>query len=222
VRGAREAIVAHRSRAAVAYRPWAIVIGRYRGLAITNIFAEHADLSEQFQRAGQTVANETRPILGIDPGTAITGYALVSEDDDGLCLIRSGAIRTAAGTPLPERLHTIYGELSSLIDACQPRAVAVEKLFFSKNVRTAFAVGQARGVVLLAAAAHRLPVFEYGPNEVKQAISGYGGADKHQMQQMVKLLLDLDSVPQPDDVADAIAVAICHLHAARWKQIEGR
>jgi crossover junction endodeoxyribonuclease RuvC len=106
--------------------------------------------------------------------------------------------------------------MSLLIDACQPQAVAVEKLFFSKNVRTALAVGQARGVVLLTAAMHGLPVFEYGPNEVKQAVSGYGAADKHQVQQMVKLLLDLDSVPQPDDVADAIAVAICHLHTARW------
>lgn len=156
-------------------------------------------------------------ILGIDPGTAITGYAVVCEEHAGLALRADGVIRTRADSPLSQRLLTIYGDLCSIIEQHRLTALAVEKVFFGKNVRTALAVGHARGVVLLAAAMYDLPVFEYGPNEVKQAISGYGGADKRQMQQMVALLLNLEEVPQPDDVADAIAVAICHLHTSRWE-----
>lgn len=157
-------------------------------------------------------------VLGIDPGTAITGYGLVRQDED-LHLVECGVITTPAGMPLPERLLAIHKQLSALLALHHPQAVAVEELFFSKNVRTAMSVGQARGVVLLAAAQAALPIFEYKPAEVKQAVAGYGGADKAQMQEMVRLLLDLDSAPQPDDAADAVAIAICHLHSARLKDL---
>jgi crossover junction endodeoxyribonuclease RuvC len=154
-------------------------------------------------------------VLGIDPGTAITGYGLVKGEDDDLTLVAYGAITTSSDWPLPERLQRIYRELTAVIEDRQPTAVAVEELFFSKNVRTALSVGQARGVVLLAAANAGLPIHEYTPLQVKQAIAGYGRATKDQIQQMVKMLLALDSVPQPDDAADAIAVAICHIHSAK-------
>ena len=154
-------------------------------------------------------------ILGIDPGTAITGYGLVKGEDDDLTLVVYGTITTSSDWPQPERLQRIYQELTAVIEDWQPTAVAVAELFFSKNVRTALSVGQARGVVLLAAANAGLPIHEYTPLQVKQAIVGYGRATKDQVQQMVKMLLALDSVPQPDDAADAIAVAICHIHSAK-------
>ena len=155
-------------------------------------------------------------VLGIDPGTAITGYGLVKKGEgDDLTLVTYGAITTSSDWPLSERLRRIYRELTAVIEDQQPTAVAVEELFFSKNVRTALSVGQARGVVLLAAANAGLPIHEYTPLQVKQAITGYGRASKDQVQQMVKMLLALDSVPQPDDAADAIAVAICHIHSAK-------
>jgi crossover junction endodeoxyribonuclease RuvC len=154
-------------------------------------------------------------ILGVDPGTAITGYGLVSEVEGELTVVEYGAITTSAQLAPAERLRQIYQELSALIARHMPAAVAVEKLFFSRNVRTAMAVGQARGVALLAAANASLPIYEYTPLEVKQAIAGYGRASKAQVQQMVQLLLRLEEVPQPDDAADAIAVAVCHLHSAR-------
>jgi len=153
-------------------------------------------------------------VLGIDPGTAITGYGLVMGEGDDLTLLAYGAITTPSDRSLPERLQRIYRELTALIEDLQPTAVAVEELFFSKNVRTALSVGQARGVALLAAANAGLPIHEYTPLQVKQAIAGYGRATKDQVQQMVRMLLGLDSVPQPDDAADAIAVAICHIHSA--------
>jgi crossover junction endodeoxyribonuclease RuvC len=154
-------------------------------------------------------------VLGIDPGTAITGYGLVQGESDALTLVTHGAITTPSDWPLPERLQRIYQELTALIEDGQPTAVAVEELFFSKNVRTALSVGQARGVALLAAANAGLPIHEYTPLQVKQAIVGYGRATKDQVQQMVRMLLGLDSVPQPDDAADAIAIAICHIHSAK-------
>lgn len=154
-------------------------------------------------------------VLGIDPGTAITGYGLVKGEGDDLTLVAYGAITTSSDWPLPERLQHIYRELTALVEDRQPTAVAVEELFFSKNVRTALSVGQARGVALLAAANAGLPIHEYTPLQVKQAIAGYGQATKDQVQQMVRMLLGLDSVPQPDDAADAIAVAICHIHSAK-------
>lgn len=153
-------------------------------------------------------------ILGIDPGTAITGYGLVREDEEGLAIVNCGVITTPSGAPLPVRLQTIYQGLTKVIRQYEPDAAAVEELFFSRNVRTALSVGHARGVTLLALEDARLPIFEYKPLEVKQSITGYGGADKHQVQEMVRLLLNLDQVPQPDDAADALAVAVCHIHSA--------
>jgi crossover junction endodeoxyribonuclease RuvC len=158
-------------------------------------------------------------VLGIDPGTALCGYGLVHAEQDEMQLVAYGAISTPANSPLPSRLLTIYAELQRLIKKHKPEAAAVEKLFFAKNSRTALAVGHARGVALLVAAQARLPVYEYTPNEVKQAIVGYGGAEKNQMQQMVRMLLHLDFVPEPDDAADAVAVAICHLQSARLREL---
>lgn len=157
-------------------------------------------------------------VLGIDPGTAITGYGLVDYQDE-LCLVDCGAITTPAGMALPQRLLAIHSDLSAVIARFQPQAVAVEELFFSKNVRTAMSVGQARGVVLLAAAQAGLPIYHYKPSEVKLAVAGYGGAAKAQMQEMVRLLLGLDEVLTPDDVADAVAIAICHAHSAHLSQL---
>jgi crossover junction endodeoxyribonuclease RuvC len=154
-------------------------------------------------------------VLGVDPGTATTGYGLVRESGGDLGLLECGAITTAAGQPLSERLAVIYEQLSRLVAAHRPDALAVEQLYFSRNVRTALAVGQARGSVLLVAAHAGLPVHEYTPLQVKQAVVGYGRADKMQVQEMVRLVLRLEAVPQPDDAADAVAVAVCHLHSAR-------
>jgi crossover junction endodeoxyribonuclease RuvC len=158
-------------------------------------------------------------VLGIDPGTAITGYGLVREEEERLVLVDYGVIMTPSGQPMPVRLQAIYHGLSSVIRQHQPQVAAVEELFFSRNVRTALSVGQARGVALLGLADAGLPIFEYKPLEVKQAIAGYGGADKLQVQHMVRMLLNLDEVPQPDDAADAIAVAVCHIHSARMKRL---
>jgi crossover junction endodeoxyribonuclease RuvC len=154
-------------------------------------------------------------VLGIDPGTATTGFGLVLEDEQGLALVDYGVITTPSGQPLPERLQTIYRGLVSVIGEYQPAAAAVEELFFSRNARTALSVGHARGVTLLALADASLPIYEYKPLEIKQAVAGYGGAKKPQVQEMVRMLLNLDHVPQPDDAADAVAVAICHIHSAR-------
>lgn len=158
-------------------------------------------------------------VLGVDPGTATTGYGVVDNDNGNLKLRSYGAILTPAGHPLPERLGMVYGELSRLIGEQLPDAVAVEELFFQKNARTALAVGQARGVVLLAAQHAGLRVYEYTPLQVKDAVVGYGKATKDQVQQMVALLLGLDFIPRPDDAADAIAIAICHSSAARMTQL---
>ncbi len=159
-------------------------------------------------------------VIGIDPGTATTGYGLVREDPDGsLKVIDYGAILTHPDLPLAERLLDLYQELHKIILLHHPDSGAVEKLFFQRNVRTALNVGQARGVVLLALAEARLPVGEYTPLEVKQAVAGYGGADKNQVQQMVRILLDLPDIPRPDDAADALAIAICHVHSAKLSSI---
>ena len=159
-------------------------------------------------------------VIGIDPGTAITGWGVVEGDGNDLALIACGAITTTAGTPLPQRLQVIYRELTKIVEQWQPQASAIEELFFSKNAKTALAVGHGRGAAMLALANADLPIEEYKPLEVKQAITGHGGADKMQMQQMVKLLLELDDIPRPDDAADALAVAICHLHSARLRMLE--
>ena len=158
-------------------------------------------------------------VLGIDPGTAITGYGVVEGDGDSLTLTTYGAITTPSDKPLAQRLQQIYRELRALVSEWQPETAAVEELFFSKNARTALAVGHARGVALLALIDAGLPIQEYKPAEVKQAVAGYGNAPKQQVQGMVKLLLNLDGIPRPDDAADALAVAICHFHSARWQSL---
>jgi crossover junction endodeoxyribonuclease RuvC len=157
-------------------------------------------------------------ILGVDPGTAITGYGFVRVDDDQVEMVTYGAITTPSEWSMARRLGHIHRELAALIAEHHPTDTVIEKLFFSKNVRTAMSVGQARGVALLAAEEAGLPIHEYTPLQIKQAIAGYGRADKNQVQQMVKLLLQLESVPQPDDAADALAIAICHAHSAKFRQ----
>jgi len=161
-------------------------------------------------------------VLGIDPGIAITGYAVIEEEGGALRAIAIGTIVTPAEAPLPARLQCIYAELRAAVTAHHPEAAAVEQLFFSKNVRTAMTVGEARGVTLLALADAQLPTGEYTPLEVKQAVTGYGNADKRQVQEMVRRLLNLTVVPKPDDAADAAAVAICYLHRVRLDRLTGR
>ncbi len=156
-------------------------------------------------------------VLGIDPGTATTGYGLVNETDQGsLEVAEFGVISTPAGLEAEKRLLLLFDRITEIILLHHPVLGAVEKLFFRRNVTTAISVGQARGVALLAMAQHHLRVAEYTPMEVKQAVTGYGGADKHQVQVMVQAILQLDDLPRPDDAADALAVAICHLHSYRW------
>ncbi len=160
--------------------------------------------------------------LGVDPGTAITGYGVVAEDERGeFELLACGVIRTAADQPMHLRLLEIFRDLQALIAEFAPAEMAVEKLFFGRNVTTAITVGQARGAILLAAAVAGLAVVEYTPAEVKQAISGYGNADKRQVQEMVRHLLNLATAPEPDDAADGVAIAICHLQAARFRHLTG-
>lgn len=152
-------------------------------------------------------------VLGVDPGTARTGFGFVSREGSRLALIDYGCLETTPDLAHPERLLAIHRQISGLLDLHRPGFVGVERLFFNKNVQTAFAVGQARGVVLLAAAEHGIPVLEYGPHEVKMAVTGYGRAEKPQVQRMVQAILGLADPPRPDDAADALAVAICLAHA---------
>ena len=158
--------------------------------------------------------------LGIDPGTAITGYGIINEEQDGhLNVVDFGVIRTSPQQSQADRLVQLYTRIKELILLHRPEMGAVEKLFFERNVRTALNVGQARGVALLAMAELGIRIGEYTPMEIKQAVAGYGGADKNQVQQMVKAILELDSIPQPDDAADALAVAICHIHSVKMRNI---
>jgi crossover junction endodeoxyribonuclease RuvC len=159
-------------------------------------------------------------VLGIDPGTAITGYGVVGQTSQGeFKLVACGVIRTAAGDPMPARLLELYTDLRNIIEEFRPDVMAVEKLFFGRNVTTAISVGQARGAILLAAAAQGLRVAEYTPAEIKQALTGYGNADKQQIQQMVAHLLRLDDIPRPDDAADGVAIAVCHLNQSRFQSL---
>ena len=158
--------------------------------------------------------------LGIDPGTAITGYGIINEEQDGnLTVLDFGVIRTSADLPQGDRLVHLYRQVKDLIFLHHPETGAVEKLFFERNVRTAIHVGQARGVALLAMAESNLQIGEYTPLEVKQAVAGYGGADKNQVQQMVRTILRLETIPHPDDAADALAIAICHIHSAKMRNL---
>ncbi|MBV6394957.1 MAG: Crossover junction endodeoxyribonuclease RuvC [Anaerolineales bacterium] len=155
--------------------------------------------------------------LGIDPGLATTGYGIVRLEPNGeLAAIKFGVILTPKADSIPARLDSLYRELKSLLKKHKPDTCGVEKLFFQRNVSTAIAVGQARGVALLALEQAGIPVFEYTPNEVKQAVAGYGSADKKQVQEMVRALLNLTSLPKPDDAADALAIAITHLNTKRY------
>jgi crossover junction endodeoxyribonuclease RuvC len=154
-------------------------------------------------------------VLGIDPGTARTGYGIVSREGSRLRLVTYGCIETVPDRPAEARLLMIHEALGRLLEEHQPEAMGVERLFFNKNVQTAMAVGQARGVVLLAAAQHGLPLYEYGPHEVKLAVTGYGHAAKDQVQRMVQAVLAMDQLPRPDDAADALAVAVCTSNSAR-------
>jgi crossover junction endodeoxyribonuclease RuvC len=162
-------------------------------------------------------------ILGIDPGFAITGWGLVEADGRAgrLRFVACGSVDTPAGTELPERLVLLYDGLRALMAEHRPDAVAVEELFFNKNTKSALHVGHGRGVAVLAAAQSGVKVHEYTPLQVKQSVAAYGRADKQQVQSMVKTLLGLREVPKPDDAADALAVAICHAHAARMNEILG-
>lgn len=152
-------------------------------------------------------------IMGIDPGVAIVGFGLIDKVGHKLTPVQYGSIQTEAHTDEGIRLRQIYESMIELIERYQPEEIAVEKLFFNRNVTTAISVGQARGVILLAAIQKGLEVGEYTPLQVKQAIVGYGKAEKRQVQEMVKLFLHLSEVPKPDDVADALAIAICHAHS---------
>lgn len=149
-------------------------------------------------------------ILGIDPGTALTGFGVVEADGQSLELITAGVVKTPAKQELPARLGTIHRELSELIRETRPKHMAIEKLFFARNVTTAISVSHARGVAILAAQQAGLAIAEYTPLQVKQAVTGYGRADKLQIQAIVQKILQLKTLPKPDDAADALAVAICH------------
>jgi len=158
-------------------------------------------------------------VLGCDPGLAITGYGILDSDGQQLTPIAFGVLRTKAGLDEPTRLLDLYQKLVEMIQRYQPDVAAVEKLFFSTNVRTAMMVSQARGVLLLSLAEAGLPIWEYTPMQIKQAVTGYGQADKLQIQEMVRLLLNLREIPRPDDAADALAVSICHLHSTHLNRL---
>ncbi len=154
-------------------------------------------------------------ILGIDPGTATTGFGIIEDSQSGLRALDYGVISTPADMPMGERLVIIYDRLLEIIDRHAPSSCAVEKLFFRRNVTTAISVGQARGVILLALSKKKIKIAEYTPMEIKLAVAGYGGAEKKQVQIMVQALLALKTLPRPDDAADALAIAICHAHSKK-------
>ncbi len=158
-------------------------------------------------------------ILGIDPGFAIVGWGVLEYQNNHFKVLDYGAITTDAKTPMFDRFLSIYNDLTAIIQQYRPDFMAIEELFFNSNQKTAINVAQARGVLLLSALQHSVQVFEYTPLQVKQAVAGYGRADKNQVQQMVKLLLNLEKVPKPDDTADALAIAICHGHSYNPRRI---
>lgn len=160
-------------------------------------------------------------ILGIDPGYAIVGVGVVEYIGNKFRTLEYNAITTPAGMPTVERLQKIYQEMNMYIDKYSPDAMAIEELFFNSNQKTAINVAQARGVLLVAAANRGIPINEYTPLQVKQAVTGYGRADKKQIQQMVKMMLGLNVIPKPDDAADALAIAICHAHSNKMNKLLG-
>lgn len=156
-------------------------------------------------------------VLGIDPGTVTSGYGVVDETGGRISYVDSGGVTTSSRLAFPERLKKIYDGLESVIAAVRPDVVVLESVFFAKNVQSALKLGHARGVAVLAAVNAGLPVYEYSPLEIKQAVVGYGAAEKPQVQRMVKALLGLDTLPTPHDASDALAAAICHVNSARLK-----
>ncbi|SRR5258708_4959108 len=159
-------------------------------------------------------------VLGIDPGTATTGFGFVREEENGdITAVHYGVISTAAKTPMPLRLQTLYRDLTALIEQYKPETAAIEEMFFGKNVTAAIHVAQGRGVALLALQNASLPIREYKPAQIKQTITGYGNAPKPQMQEMVRTLLNLETIPKPDDAADALAIAITSLQSSRWERL---
>jgi crossover junction endodeoxyribonuclease RuvC len=160
-------------------------------------------------------------VLGIDPGIAIVGFGFIDKEGSRLIPVQYGCIQTEAHTDPALRLKQVYDSTLALIDKYKPDTLGIEKLFFNRNVTTAFSVGQARGVIILAAVQRGLTIGEYTPLQVKQAVVGYGQAEKHQVQEMVRMFLKLSAAPKPDDVADALAVAICHAHSSTLNQRTG-
>ena len=158
-------------------------------------------------------------ILGIDPGLATLGYGVIEVINDKRRLIQYGTLNTPAGQPMPQRLKAIYEGMNQLMDIYQPDDVAFEELFFAKNITTGMAVSAARGVALLAVVQRTENLYEYTPMQIKQAVTGYGGADKHQVQQMVKMLLNMKEIARPDDAADGLAVALTHANSIHAKQL---
>ena len=157
-------------------------------------------------------------ILGIDPGYAITGYSIIDYEGNKFKLIDSGAITTNAGVSFPLRLTKIFDDLNMIIDEFKPDAISVEELFFNNNAKTAINVAQARGVVLIVGCKRNIPTFEYTPLQIKQAVTGYGRADKMQVQRMVKAILNVEKLPKLDDTTDSMAAAICHAHSNKFSQ----
>ena len=158
-------------------------------------------------------------ILGIDPGLATLGYGVIEVEGDRRRLVTFGTLTTAAAQPMPQRLRAIFQGMNQLRDIYQPEDVAFEELFFSKNITTGMAVSAARGVALVAVAQRTENLYEYKPMQIKQAVTGYGGADKHQVQMMVKMLLNMKEIARPDDAADAIAVALTHANSMHMKKM---
>ncbi len=158
-------------------------------------------------------------ILGIDPGLATLGYGVIEADNQNRRLIQFGTLTTPAGQPMPQRLRAIYQGMNQLLDIYRPDEVAFEELFFSKNITTGIAVSHARGVALLAVVQRTDELYEYTPMQIKQAVTGYGGADKHQVQQMVRMLLKMKEIARPDDAADALAVALTHANSMNMKKL---
>ena len=152
-------------------------------------------------------------ILGVDPGYATTGFGLIRAERGTYALLRYGTVTTPAGLPFPQRLNILFEDMTQLLEVTKPEAVAVEELFWGHNITTGIGVSHGRGVILLACEEYGVPVYEYTPMQIKQAVVGYGGADKHQVQMMVRMLLGLREIPKPDDAADAVACAITHAHA---------
>lgn len=156
-------------------------------------------------------------ILGIDPGYAIVGFGVVEYDGMRFTPIEYGAVLTEAGTPFPDRLRAIHEDIEFIFNKFKPECLAIERLYFTSNQKTAIDVAQARGVTVLSAAKRNIPVFEYTPLQVKQSVVGYGKAEKRQVMEMTQTLLNLAQIPKPDDAADALAIAICHAHSSRFE-----